>query len=365
MIVGIPKEIKTSEFRVAITPAGVRHLTSRGHEVLVEQGAGLGAGFTDGEYAAQGARLCAEAAEVWEHAALVAKVKEPLPGEYPWLRPDLVLFTYCHFAASATLTRAVLDSGCTAIAYETVEDDRGGLPLLTPMSEVAGRMAVQEGARFLEKTQGGSGILLGGVTGVAPARVLILGAGVVGVNAARMAAGLGARVALLDINPSRLRQLEGTLPANVETLVSDALILEERLPGSDLVVSGVLVRGGRAPRLITREHLRRMRPGSVIVDVAIDQGGSVETSRPTTHAAPVFVEEGVLHYCVANIPGAVPRTSTRALTQATLPALSALADMGWQQASQQNPGLACGVNISAGSIVHPAVAAAFAALSSP
>ena len=359
MRIGIPKEIKTNENRVSLVPAGAEALISAGHEVQVETGAGLGSGFTDAHYEAVGAVIGPDAASVWQAADLIVKVKEPIEQEWARIRPGQVLFTYFHFAANEALTRAHIASGAICIAYETVELPSGELPLLTPMSEVAGRMAVHEGAKYLEKLHGGRGVLLGGVPGVMPARVLILGGGVVGINAAKMAAGLGAQVTLLDVSLERLRYLSDVLPANVQLIFSNRHNLLDRLPTADLVIGGVLIPGAKAPRLIRRADLALMQPGAVIVDVAIDQGGCVETIHATTHENPTFVVDGVIHYGVANMPGGVPRTSTLALTNATFPYLLQIANKGWQQALQDNPALRKGLNIAAGQVSYPGVAEAF------
>jgi alanine dehydrogenase len=325
MKIGIPKEIKTNENRVAVVPSGVEALTAAGHEVLLEQGAGLGSGFSDEQYAAAGARIVPGAAAVWAGAELIVKVKEPVEPEWNRIRPGQVIFTYFHFAADRKLTEAHLASGATCIAYETVELPSRELPLLTPMSEVAGRMAVQQGAKYLEQLYGGRGILLGGVPGVAPARVLIIGGGTVGHNAAKMAAGLGAQVVILDTSLERLRYLSDVMPPNVQLLFSNRHAVQEQLAETDLVVCGVLIPGALTPKLIRREDLRTMRPGAVIVDVAVDQGGCAETTHPTTHERPTYMVDGVIHYAVANMPGGVPRTSTLALTNATLPYVLQLA----------------------------------------
>jgi alanine dehydrogenase len=359
MIVGVPKEIKADEHRVALVPAGAEELVVRKHEVWMEAGAGLGSGFTDDDYRAAGARIAESAADVYRRAEMILKVKEPLPSEYKLLREGQIVFTYFHFAASEELTRAVLDSRCVAIAYETVELPSRELPLLTPMSEVAGRMAIQEGAKFLEYRMGGSGILLGGVPGVQPAVVTILGGGVVGTNAAKMAAGLGGEVRILDINLERLRYLDDIMPKNVRTLMSNPVNVRDSIARSDLVVGAVLITGGRAPWLVTRDMLKLMRPRSVIADVSVDQGGCIETSHPTTHETPTFEVEGIIHYCVANMPGAVPRTSTIALTNATLPYARILANEGWRPATRKRPDLAKGVNMVDGKITYEAVAQAF------
>jgi alanine dehydrogenase len=359
MQLGVPKEIKTNEHRVALVPAGAAALAAAGHEVWVEAGAGLGSGFDDAAYLAAGARIAPDAEAVWAVAELIVKVKEPIRAEWPRLRAGQVVFTYFHFAADRELTEAHLASGAICIAYETVTLPSGELPLLTPMSEVAGRMAVQEGAKYLEKHQGGRGVLLGGVPGVAPAQVVILGGGVVGSNAARMAAGLGARVSLLDLSLERLRRLADILPANVQLLHSSRHTLLELLPTADLVIGGVLIPGAAAPRLIRREDLQLMRPGAVIVDVAVDQGGCVATTRPTTHQDPIYTVDGIVHYAVANMPGGVPRTSTLALTNATLPYLLQLANQGWRQALHDNLALRQGLNVAGGKLCYPALAAVF------
>ena len=359
MQIGVLKEIKTEENRVSMTPSGVEILARAGHRVMIEQNAGLGSGLDDDQYRAAGAEIAATPEAIYAQAELVLHVKEPQPQEYGLIRPGQILFTYFHFAASESLTRAMLASGAVCIAYETVTDRQGTLPLLTPMSEVAGRMAAQEAARCLERTQGGRGVLLGGVTGVEPAVVLVLGGGMVGTEAARIASGLGASVYLLDLSLPRLRHLAETLPKNCIPLMSSPAAIRELLPRADAVIGAVLVHGARTPRLITREMLALMRPGAVLVDVAIDQGGCFETSRPTTHDQPVYEVEGILHYCVGNMPGAVPLTSTRALTNATLPYVRTLADRGWRRAVQEDPGLGAGVNIADGVITWPGVAEAF------
>ena len=359
MIVGVPKEIKTNENRVALVPAGAESLAGDGHTLLVEQGAGLGSGFSDDAYRAVGAQVVKTADEVWAKAELILKVKEPIESEWPRMRKGQVLFTYFHFAASEPLTKAVVKSGCVAIAYETVQLSTGELPLLTPMSEVAGRMAVQEGAKYLEKVFGGSGILLGGVPGVLPAEVLIIGGGVVGTNAAKMAAGLGAHVTLLDVSLDRLRYLSDVLPPNVELLFSNRHNILDQLKRADLVIGAVLLPGAKAPNLVRRGDLKLMKPGSVIVDVAVDQGGCIETTKATTHEQPTYVVDGILHYAVANMPGGVPRTSTLALTNATFPYAKRLAKLGWQQACKQDPALALGLNVVDGKVAYPGVAQAF------
>jgi alanine dehydrogenase len=359
MIVGVPKEIKTAEHRVALVPAGAESLTGDGHTVLIEQGAGLGSGFSDDAYRSAGAQIAPSADAVWSKAEMIMKVKEPIEPEWPKLRKGQVVFTYFHFAASEPLTKAVIKSGCIAIAYETVELPSKELPLLTPMSEVAGRMAVQEGAKYLEKVFGGYGILLGGVPGVLPAEVLILGGGVVGTNAAKMAAGLGAHVTLLDISLDRLRYLSDVLPANVDLLYSNRHNMLEQLGKADVVIGAVLLTGAKAPKLVKRADLKTMKQGSVIVDVAVDQGGCIETTKPTTHEQPTYVVDGVIHYAVANMPGGVPRTSTLALTNATFPYAKRLARDGWKSACKKDPSLALGLNVVEGKVVYPGVAEAF------
>ncbi len=359
MKIGVPKEIKTNENRVALVPAGVAALVAVGHSVWVESGAGLGSGFSDEHYLHAGARIVPDADSTWAEAELIVKVKEPIKAEWSRIRAGQTLFTYFHFAADQELTDAHLASGATCIAYETVSLPTGELPLLTPMSEVAGRMAVHEGAKYLEKLYGGSGILLGGVPGVLPAHVVVLGGGVVGSNAARLAAGLGARVTILDVSLERLRYLDEVLPSNVQTLFSNRHNLLEQIATADLVIGGVLIPGATAPKLIRREDLKTMREGSVIVDVAVDQGGCVETTHPTTHHDPVYIVDGVVHYAVANMPGCVPRTSTLALTNATFPYLLQLANKGWQQALRDNISLRKGLNIVDGKVSYRAVADAF------
>lgn len=359
MKIGIPKEIKNNENRVGATPAGVKELIAHGHDVYVQQTAGEGSGFSDEEYAAAGAKLLPTIEDVYAIADMIVKVKEPIEPEYSLVRKGQVVFTYFHFACDRDLTDAMLASGATCIAYETVTDRERRLPLLVPMSEVAGRMSVQEGAHFLEKPQGGRGVLLGGVPGVKPAKVLVLGAGVVGRNAALMAAGLGADVTITDISLPTLRHCAETMPRNVKTLFSSRHNIEQELPTSDLVIGSVLVPGAKAPHLITRDMIKLMRPGSVMVDVAVDQGGCFETTHPTTHSEPIYTIDGVIQYAVANIPGAVPYTSTMALTNATLPYALRLADLGWKDACRKDPGLAEGVNIVDGKITFKAVAEAF------
>ena len=359
MIVGIPKETKTHEYRVSMTPVGADELVRRGHRVLVESRAGCDSGFLDEDYTAVGAEMVDGAAVVFEQADMIVKVKEPQAGERAMMRDGQVMFTYFHFAADRALTDGVIESGSIAVAYETITDDRGRLPLLTPMSEVAGKMSIQEGAKYLEHPQLGRGILLGGVPGVEPAEVLILGGGVVGTNAAKVAAGLGARVIIMDVNIDRLRYLDDVMPANVSTVFSDRLTLLRFLGTADLVIGAVLIPGARCPTLITRESLSVMKPGAVIVDVGVDQGGCCETIRPTTHDDPTYVVDHVVHYGVANMPGAVGRTSTLALTNATLPYTIALADKGWEQACRDDAGLAAGVNIRRGKVTNKPVAETF------
>ncbi len=359
MLIGVPREIKSDEYRVALTPAGAEDLTRAGHAVVVERGAGIGSGFTDDFYENSGARVLETADEVWSEAEMILKVKEPIATEWPRMRPGQVIFTYFHFAASEELTRAVIDSGAVAIAYETVELPSRELPLLTPMSEVAGRMAVQQGAKYLEKPQGGLGVLLGGVPGVLPGKVLVLGGGVVGTNAAKMAAGLGARVSIMDVDLHRLRYLDDVMPANVRGLFSTRYAIRKQIEDADLVIGAVLIPGAKAPKLIEADDLKLMRDGTVIVDVAVDQGGCVETIRPTTHKDPVYVVDGVIHYGVANMPGGVPRTSTLALTNATLPYALALAGKGWRRACAENSALMKGLNVIEGRVTHQGVANAF------
>ena len=359
MIVGIPKEIKNNENRVSLTPSGARELVQRGHTVYVQHTAGINSGFTDEDYEKAGAHILPSIEDVYGTAEMIIKVKEPIESEYGLVREGQLVFTYFHFACDQQLTEAMIKSQSVCMAYETVVDRQGALPLLIPMSEVAGRMSVQEGARFLEKPQGGKGILLGGVPGVKPAKVLVLGGGVVGTNAALMAAGLGADVTICDISLPRLRQLNEFMPKNVKTLFSSAHNIEQELATTDLVIGAVLIPGAKAPHLITRPMLKLMKKGSVLVDVAIDQGGCFETSHPTTHAEPTYEVDGIIHYCVANIPGAVPCTSTLALTNATLPYAVKLADMGWEKACETDSGLKKGLNIVNGKVVFPAVAEAF------
>jgi alanine dehydrogenase len=359
MKVGVLKEIKTKENRVAMTPAGVEQMKAHGHSIQVETTAGEGSGFTDQDYIKAGATIVGSPKEIYRNCDMVMKVKEPLPVEYPLIRKGQILFTYFHFAASKELTQAIIDSGCVAVAYETVEKADRSLPLLTPMSEVAGRMAIQEGAKYLEKTYGGKGILLGGVPGVEPGTIVVVGAGVVGTNAATVACGLGAKVYLLDTNLQRLRYLSEVMPKNCFLVMSSPANLRKLLKEADLVVGAVLIPGATAPRLITRDMLKLMKKGSVIVDVAIDQGGCVETARPTTHDDPIYEVDGIVHYCVANMPGAVSMTSTIALTNATLPYALQIADKGYKKAARENPEIAKGINIVEGKVTYPGVAGAF------
>ena len=359
MKIGVPKEIKTNENRIALVPAGAETLIGAGHSVLVEAGAGHGSGFSDEDFTAVGAAIAPDADTVWRDSEMILKVKEPIKVEWPRMRPGQLVFTYFHFAADEELTRAHLASGATCVAYETVELPTRELPLLTPMSEVAGRMAVQEGAKYLEKLYGGRGVLLGGVPGVAPAKAVILGGGIVGINAAKMAAGLGAKVVILDISLERLRYLSDVMPANVQLIHSNRHNILEQITTADLVIGGVLIPGAKAPKLIRRADLSLMRPGSVIVDVAIDQGGCVETIHATTHENPTYVVDGVIHYGVANMPGGVPRTSTLALTNATLPYAVQLANKGWKRALKDNPALLKGLNVADGKVTYAGVAEAF------
>lgn len=360
MIIGCPKEIKNNENRVALTPGGCMELVRRGHTVYVQATAGIGSGFSDEDYVDAGATMLPTIEDVYAKAATIVKVKEPIAEEYDLVREGQLLFTYFHFASSRPLTEAMVKSKAICLAYETVEAPNGSLPLLVPMSEVAGRMAVQQGANYLEKPKGGIGILLGGVPGVKPAKVVVLGGGVVGTQAAKMAAGLGAQVILMDINLDRLRYLADVLPANVRTVYSSEYNIRKELSTVDLIVGAVLIPGAKAPHLITRQMLSEMRDGSVVVDVAVDQGGCIETCSPTTHENPTYVVDGVVHYCVANMPGAVPYTSTIALTNATFPYLLQLAEKGWEKATAENTGLAKGLNVVNGEIVYQPVADAFA-----
>ena len=358
MIIGVPKEIKNNENRVAVTPAGVAEFIKHGHTVYVQETAGAGSGFSDEEYIGTGAQLLPTIEEVYAIAEMIIKVKEPIEPEYRLIKENQLLFTYFHFASYEPLTHAMIDNGSICLAYETVEVNRA-LPLLVPMSEVAGRMSIQEGAKYLEKPMGGRGILLGGVPGVKPANVVVLGGGIVGTQAAKMAAGLGANVTIMDISLNRLRQLDDIMPANVTTQYSNEYNIREAVKTADLVIGGVLIPGAKAPKLITRDMLPTMREGTVIVDVAIDQGGCFETSKPTTHADPTYVIDGVVHYCVANMPGAVPYTSTLALTNATLPYALQLANKGWQQACKDDVNLRLGLNVVNGKVVYEGVSTAF------
>jgi len=356
MLIGVPKEIKNHEYRVGLTPAGIRELVANGHKVLVQTQAGLAIGFTDEQYIQSGASIASSAEEVFGKADMIVKVKEPQPVECRMLRSGQVLFTYLHLAPDPEQTKLLIESGAIAIAYETVTDERGGLPLLAPMSEVAGRMAVQAGAHALEKAQGGRGVLLGGVPGVAPARVVVIGGGVVGLNAARMAAGLGADVTILDKSLPRLKEIDMVFGGRIKTLVSNAANIDECIREADMVVGAVLIPGAAAPKLVTRAKLGNMKPGAVLVDVAIDQGGCFETSRATTHQDPIYVVDGIVHYCVANMPGGVARTSTQALNNATLPFTLELAKKGWRQALLDNAHLRNGLNICRGKVTYQAVA---------
>ncbi len=359
MIIGIPKEIKTNEDRVGITPAGVKALESKGHQVYVQSTAGISSGFSDEKYIEAGAEILPDIASVYDIAEMIIKVKEPIEAEYGLVKEGQLIFTYFHFASYEPLTKAMMDSGAVCLAYETVELPDRSLPLLIPMSEVAGRMAVQEGAKYLEKPMGGKGILLGGVPGVPPAKVMILGGGIVGTQAAKMAAGLGADVTILDINLSRLRYLEDVMPDNITTVYSNEYTISKMIEYHDLIIGAVLIPGAKAPNLITRDMLKQMNPGTVLVDVAVDQGGCIETCRPTTHEDPIFFIDDIVHYCVANMPGAVPYTSTTALTNATLQYAMQLANSGWKTACTNNPALSKGLNIVNGKVVYNAVAEAF------
>ncbi len=359
MITGIPKEIKNNENRVALTPAGVQELKKNGHTVYVQTRAGEGSGFSDKQYSLAGAEILPTIEEVYLRSEMIIKVKEPILQEYPLIQPNQLVFTYFHFASSEELTKAMMKSGAVCLAYETVEKEDRSLPLLIPMSEVAGRMSVQEGAKYLEKPMGGRGILLGGVPGVRPAKVMVLGGGIVGMHAARMAAGMGADVTILDVNLNRLRYLAEVMPPNVNTFYSNEYNIRELIPSHDLIIGAVLIPGARAPHLITRDMLKHMRPGTVLIDVAVDQGGCIETCKPTTHEDPVYVVDGIVHYCVANMPGAVPYTSTLALTNATLPYVLQVANKGWQKACMDNKELLAGLNIVQGDIVYKGVAEAF------
>jgi len=359
MIIGVPKEIKDKEYRVSLTPGGVESLVHAGHQVLVQRGAGIGSGFSDEQYEGSGARILETAEEVYATAEMILKVKEPLPSEYSFLRPGLLLFTYLHLAANEALTRVLLERQVNAIAYETVQLANGSLPLLTPMSEVAGRMVVQIGAHYLEETQGGRGILLGGVPGVRQGSVVIIGGGTVGTNAAQIALGIGARVTVIDVNLERLRYLSEVLHGNLTTIASNRRNIAEAVRRAELLIGAVLLPGAKAPRLVSEEMVASMAPGSVIIDVSVDQGGCIETIHPTTHSAPTYVKHGVIHYAVPNIPGAVPRTSTYALSNATLPYVLKLAELGFAEAVRRDEALRLGVNTFAGHITHKAVADTF------
>lgn len=359
MIIGVPKEIKNNENRVALTPAGTQELVKRGHQVFVQATAGEGSGFLDEDYVESGAQILPDIQSTYAKAEMIMKVKEPIEEEYELIKEDQLVFTYFHFAAYENLTKAMIKNKSICLAYETVEKPDRSLPLLVPMSEVAGRMAIQEGAKYLEKPLKGRGILLGGVPGVRPAKVLIMGGGVVGTNAAKMAAGMGADVTIMDVNLQRLRYLDDVLPANVNTFMSNEYNIREMIQRCDLIVGAVLIPGGKAPHLITRDMLKEMRPGTVLVDVAVDQGGCIETCKPTTHENPTYIIDDVVHYCVANMPGAVPYTSTLALTNATLPYAIQLANKGWVKACQENRELALGLNIIKGDVVYDAVAEAY------
>ncbi|GIL23139.1 MAG: alanine dehydrogenase [Bacteroidota bacterium] len=359
MIIGVPKEIKNNENRVAVTPAGAQEFIKKGHTVYVQTKAGDGSGFSDEEYKGAGAKILSTAKEVFDVAEMIVKVKEPIEQEYGLIRKDQLVFTYFHFASYEPLAHAMLKTGAVCLAYETVERPDRSLPLLVPMSEVAGRMSIQEGAKYLEKPLKGRGILLGGVPGVMPAKVLILGGGVVGTNAAKIAAGMGADVTITDVNLNRLRYLDDVMPKNVHTMASNDYVLRELVKTSDLIVGGVLIPGAKAPKLITRDMLKTMRPGTVLVDVAVDQGGCIETCKPTTHEDPTYIIDDIVHYCVANMPGAVPYTSTLALTNATLPYALKLANNGWKKACSENEDLKKGLNVVQGKVVYKAVADAF------
>lgn len=359
MIVGILKEIKTEENRVCMTPAGVEVMITNGHKVLVEKGAGSGSGFEDSAYLKSGAEIIATSREIFEKSDMVMHVKEPLPAEYDLIRQGQIVFTYLHLAAAEELTKALIKSKAVCIAYETIQKPDRSLPLLTPMSEVAGRMAIQQGAKYLEMAQGGHGVLLGGVPGVDPGNVVVIGGGIVGTNAAKMACGLGAKVYILDMNLDRLRYLSDVMPANCFGLFSSPATLRELIQQADVIIGAVLIPGAKAPKLITREMLKMMKPGTVLVDVAIDQGGCFETSKATTHGNPIYTVDGVVHYCVANMPGAVPRTSTMALTNATLPYAVEIANKGWKAAMQKNSDIKLGANVIDGKVTYKAVADAF------
>ncbi|MFA9389364.1 MAG: alanine dehydrogenase [Prolixibacteraceae bacterium] len=355
MIIGVPKEIKNNENRVAVTPAGVAEMVKHGHQLYVQSTAGIGSGFLDEDYLLVGAKILPDIEAVYKIADMIIKVKEPIESEYPLIKENQILYTYFHFASSEKLTKAMIDSKAICLAYETVELPDGSLPLLIPMSEVAGRMSVQEGAKYLEKTYGGRGVLLGGVPGVHPAKVLIIGGGIVGTEAAKMAAGLGADVTIMDVSLKRLRYLDDIMPANVKTMMSNDFNIREMVQSHDLIIGAVLIPGAKAPSLVTRDMLITMKPGTVLVDVAIDQGGCIETSHPTTHDDPTFVVDDVIHYSVANMPGAVPRTSTIALTNATLPYALKIANLGWKEACKLNAPLKKGLNIVQGNIVYQGI----------
>ena len=359
MIIGVPKEIKNNENRVAVTPAGVKELSKHGHSVFVQSTAGEGSGFSDDEYVGAGANLLPTIEETYAKAEMIIKVKEPIELEYKLIKKDQLVFTYFHFASYEPLTHAMMESESVCLAYETVEKQDRSLPLLVPMSEVAGRMSVQEGAKYLEKPMKGMGILLGGVPGVQPAKVLILGSGVVGTNAAKMAAGMGADVTIMDVSLPRLRYLDDVMPANVNTMMSNEYNIKKLIQNHDLIIGAVLITGAKAPNLVTRDMLKDMKPGTVLVDVAVDQGGCIETCKPTTHEDPIFIIEGIVHYCVANMPGAVPYTSTLALTNATLPYAIQLANKGWKQACKDSEELKLGLNVIKGDIVYKGVSDAF------
>ncbi len=359
MKIGVPKEIKNNENRVGMTPSGVFELTKYKHTVYVQKDAGFGSGFFDEDYTNVGATILDTIEDVYASSDMIVKVKEPIAEEYPLIKSHHVVFTYFHFASSETLTKAMLKSEAVCIAYETVEDDDGSLPLLTPMSEVAGRMAIQQGAKYLEKPVKGRGVLLGGVPGVPPGRVLVLGAGIVGIQAAKMAAGLGAHVTIMDINMKQLRYVNDVMPSHVVTEFSSEYNIRKRIKDHDLIIGGVLVKGAKAPKLITRDMLKEMRPGTVLVDVAVDQGGCIETTKATTHEDPTYIIDDVVHYCVANMPGAVPYTSTLALTNVTLPYVLRLANQGWKKACEKDETLAKGLNIVKGKIVYEEIAEAF------
>lgn len=360
MIIGLPKEIKNNENRVALTPAGVFELNKNGHTIYVQSNAGFNSGFDDDDYRKAGALILSSIEEVYEKSEMIVKVKEPIEQEYRLAKAGQIIFTYFHFASSEPLTEAMIKSKAICIAYETVEDKKGTLPLLRPMSEVAGRMAVQQGAKYLEKPIKGKGVLLGGVPGVQPGKVLILGAGVVGVQAAKMAAGLGAMVTILDVDMDKLRYVNDIMPSHVVTEFSNEYNIRKHIVNHDLIIGGILIKGAKAPKLITREMLKKMQPGTVLVDVAVDQGGCMETTKPTTHEDPTFIIDNIVHYCVANMPGAVPYTSTVALTNVTLPYVLSIANLGWKTACERNPGLAKGLNVVEGKVVYPEIIEAFA-----